>query len=215
MAYYMEKNLDMKLRDILPVIQERIMNQSSYFGIPTLKSPNDYWVYQEIIFDMKPDIIIEIGNHRGGSTLALAHMCDLLDNGKVIGIDISQSKISELVKSHPRITLIEGDACQSYEKVSDLISENETVLIIEDSNHRYSNTLNILHTYSHLTKPGDYFIIEDSIIQHGLDYPEYKEKGSYEAIEQFVKENDKFVIDRSKESFLITWNPKGYLKRIK
>ena len=63
--YNMEENLNMPLRKVLPVIQERIMNRTTYFGIKTLKSPMDYWVYQEIIFETKPDVIIEIGNKNG------------------------------------------------------------------------------------------------------------------------------------------------------
>jgi len=85
-------------------------------------------------------------------------------------------------------------------------------LVIEDSSHTYDNTLNVLNTYSELIKPGDYFIVEDGICHHGLSIG--PKPGPYEAIETFVNsETSDFKIDRSKESFLITWNPKGYLKR--
>jgi len=211
MPVYMEEHLDMPLSKVLQVMQDRIMTQSTYFGIPTLKSPIDSWIYQEILVETKPDVIIEIGNHRGGSTLALAHLCDLLDRGRVIGLDISHKKVPEQVKKHPRITLIEGDACQSFAQVSKLISKEERVLVIEDSAHTYENTLNVLETYSVLIKPGDYFIVEDSICHHGLVVG--PNPGPYEAIETFVDIHSDFEIDRGRESFLITWNPKGYLKR--
>ena len=211
MASYMEENLDMPLSKVLQVIQDRIMTKTTYFGIRTLKSPNDFWVYQEIIFEKKPDVIIEIGNHRGGSTLALAHICDRLDHGRIIGLDISHAEVSEYVKKHPRITLIEGDACLFFEKIRKLILKEERVLVIEDSAHTYDNTLKVLRTYSALIKPGDYFIVEDSICHHGLSVG--PEPGPYEAIETFANANSDFEIDREKESFLITWNPKGYLKR--
>jgi len=68
-----------------------------------------------------------------------------------------------------------------------------------------------LRSYSVLIKPGDYLIVEDSICHHGLSVG--PEPGPYEAIETFVNENSDFEIDRSRESFLITWNPKGYLRR--
>ena len=211
MSVYMEQNLDMPLSKVLQVIQDRIITKSTYFGIPTLKSPVDFWIYQEIIFETKPDVIIEIGNNCGGSTLALAHICDLLDRGRVIGLDISHGKVPDHVRKHPRITFIEGDACQSFDNVSKLISKEDMVLVIEDSAHTYDNTLRVLETYSVLIKPGCYFIVEDSICHHGLVVG--PKPGPYEAIETFVNVNSDFEIDRSRESFLITWNPKGYLKR--
>lgn len=211
MTEYMEENLDMPLRKALAIMQDRIMNQTTYFGVKALKNPLDHWVYQELIYENQPDIIIEIGNANGGSTLSLAHFCDLLGRGKVIGLDISHQEIPDSVKNHCRITLIEGDACQCFTEVEKLISSNDRVLIIEDSAHTYENTLNILRTYSVLLKAGDYFIVEDSICHHGLSVG--PDPGPYEAIEAFLKENGDFVIDRNRESFLITWNPKGYLRR--
>jgi cephalosporin hydroxylase len=187
------------------------MKQTTYFGVKAMKSPIDHWVYQEIIFETKPDVIVEIGNARGGGTLSLAHICDLIDTGRVIGIDLSHKAVPEKVKKHPRITLIEGDACQCFKDVESMISKEERVLVIEDSSHTYDNTLNVLRIYSALTKPGDYFIVEDSICHHGLSVG--PEPGPYEAIERFLKENTDFVTDRRRESFLITWNPKGYLRR--
>lgn len=211
MKNYMEERLNMPLSEVLGVIQDRIMEKTTYFGIQTLKSPMDFWVYQEIIFEMRPDVIIEIGNHCGGSTLALAHICDSLNSGRIIGLDISHAKVPELVKKHPRITFIEGDACSSFEKVASLLGRNEKVLVIEDSSHTYDNTLRVLQTYSPLIKLGDYFIVEDSICHHGLEVG--PSPGPFEAIEAFVDANSLFEVDRDRESFLITWNPKGYLRR--
>ncbi len=207
----LEEHLDLPLADVLQIIQDRIMTNTTYFGIQTHKNPMDFWVYQEIIFETKPDVIVEIGNKCGGSTLALAHLCDLLNKGRVIGIDISHSNVSSSVTAHPRITFIEGDACLSFDRIAKLISPQETVLVIEDSAHTYDNTLSVLRTFSTLIKPGDYFIVEDSICHHGL--PGSVGQGPYEAIETFVNENAGFEIDRSRESFLITWNPKGFLRR--
>jgi cephalosporin hydroxylase len=212
MTLFMEENLEMPLYKVLNIVQSSILDKSSYFGIPTQKSPMDAWIYQEIIFETKPNVIIEIGNAMGGSTLLLAHICDLIGNGKIIGIDISQNKIPQIVRDHPRITLIEGDACENFQMVERLLPKNERVLVIEDSSHTFENTLDVLRLYSKLIMPGDYFIIEDSICHHGLDVG--PTPGPYEAIEIFVNENDDFVIDRDREQYLITWNPKGYLRRV-
>jgi cephalosporin hydroxylase len=209
---YLEESLELTLRQLIPVIQHRIMNESTYFGVKTLKSPTDFWVYQEIIYETRPDVIIEIGNYCGGSTLALAHLCDCLGHGRVIGVDLSHANVPETVRSHARITLIEGDAGISFDRVARLIEPEDKVLIIEDSSHTYENTLQALNTYSPLVKPGGYFIVEDGICHHGLDGGPFP--GPFEAVETFVSQRANFVVDRSREAFLLTWNPKGYLRRL-
>jgi cephalosporin hydroxylase len=130
---------------------------------------------------------------------------------RLIGVDISHELVAECVRIHPRITLLEGDACQVFGQVAHLLKGQERLLIIEDSSHTYENTLAVLRTYSPLLNPGNYFIVEDGICYHGLDVG--PKPGPYEAIETFVAENAAFVIDRSKEDFLITWNTKGFLRR--
>ena len=175
----------------------------------------DFWIYMEIMYEIKPDVVIEIGTLKGGHTLALAHILDNIGKGRVIGLDINHDEVPLTVKKHPRIQLITGDACQSFSKVKSLIKQGEIVLIIEDSSHTYENTLNVLRTYNSLVSKGSYFIVEDSIIHHGLDFPgKFLSGGPYEAIEVFTKENNNFVIDRAKERFVITWNPKGYLRKV-
>lgn len=211
MPDYMEDSLDMPLWRVLEIMQDRIMNRTTYHGVRTLKNPSDFRVYQEIIVETRPQVIVEIGNKCGGSALALAHICDLLGAGRIIGVDVSHANIADKVRAHGRITLIEGDACASFARVTELIDPTERVLIIEDSSHTYANTLNVLRTYAGLIQPGGYFIVEDSICHHGLAIG--PKPGPYEAIETFITERPEFEIDRSRESFLITWNPKGYLRR--
>jgi len=209
---FMEDSLDLPLRQVLPIIQQRIIEHTTYFGVTALKNPLDFWIYQELIHRLKPDVIVEIGNYCGGGTLALAHLCDLVGKGRVIGVDLDHSRIPEIVRSHPRISLVTGDAYASFDKVAGGIGAGEQVLVIEDSSHTIENTLNVLRAYSALIKPGGYFIVEDGICHHGLDIDPYP--GPYEAIGAFTAENSAFVIDRSIENFLITWNPKGFLRRI-
>ncbi len=209
---HMEENLDISLKDLIMHLQKESF-KSTYFGVKAIKSPLDFWVYHELIYEIKPDIIIEIGNYKGGHTLALAHILDNLKNeGKVIGLDINHEGVPPIVKQHPKITLITGDACKNFQKVKDMIKNTDKVLILEDSAHTYENTLNILKTFNSLVTKGSWFIVEDSICHHGLDCG--PNPGPYEAIEDFIKENKNFEIDRLKERFLLTWNPKGYLRRI-
>lgn len=209
---YMEDSLHLTLSQLIPLMQDRIMNHSTYFGVQTWKSPIDFWIYQELIFELKPDVIVEIGNNAGGSTLALAHICDSLTYGRVIGLDLSHTKVPATVRAHPRITLIEGDACANFEQVNSLIKPTDHVMVIEDSSHTFENTLAVLETYSPLVGPGGYFIVEDGICHHGLNGG--PSPGPYEAVEAFVSRNHNFEIDRSREAFLITWNPKGFLRRV-
>ncbi len=208
---YMEDHLNLTIREALDLMQTRITTETTYFGIQTLKNPLDFWVYQEIIHETAPDFIIELGNYRGGSALALAHLCDCLGKGRVIGCDLSHEHVPHQVRNHPRISLIEGDACESFDRVAELVGDDAKILVIEDSSHTYENTLAVLKTYSRLVKPGQYFIVEDGICHHGLRVG--PNPGPYEAIETFLAENEHFEADRRKESFFITWNPKGYLRR--
>jgi cephalosporin hydroxylase len=209
---YLEDSLHLTLGQIIPLMQQRIMNESTYFGVKTWKSPIDFWIYQELMCELKPDVIVEIGNHSGGSTLALAHLCDSLGHGRVIGLDLSHATVADSARDHRRITLVEGDACANFERVVKLITPADHVLVIEDSSHTFENTLAVLERYSPLVKPGGYFIVEDGICHHGLNGG--PSPGPYEAAEAFVRGSNSFVIDRSREAFLITWNPKGYLRRV-
>lgn len=211
MSDFMEDQLDAPLRNVLARMQDRILKESTYFGVKTLKSPLDFWVYQELLWDIQPDVIVEVGNASGGSALALAHLCDLMGRGRIIGVDVTHAAIPEVVTQHPRITFIEGDAVGSFPEVQRLIRRGETVLVIEDSAHTFDNTLGVLRTYGPLVSPNSWLIVEDGICHHGLDTG--PDPGPYEAVEAFLQETDVFELDRSRESFGITWNPKGYLRR--
>ena len=171
----------------------------------------DFWVYQEIICAIKPDVIIEIGNLRGGSALSLAHICDHLGKGRIMAVDVSHSLVDPKAKSHPRIEWFTGDACEVYDEIAAKCGKAAVVLVIEDSSHEYQNTLNVLRKYSQIVTVGSYLIVEDSICHHGLNAG--PSPGPYEAIKDFMADNQNFSVDREKESFLITWNPCGYLKR--
>src|SRR5262249_54612275 len=147
---FMEECLDWPLSRVLPVLQQRIVQGSTYHGIPTLKSPLDFWIYQEILWETRPDFIVEIGNFHGGSALALAHTCDALGKGNVIGVDTIHENIHPRVKEHPRITLLTGDAGEMYPAVERMLNGSTDVVVIEDSAHTYDNTLKVLESYSRI-----------------------------------------------------------------
>jgi cephalosporin hydroxylase len=208
---FIEENLELELGKVLAIIQERTF-VTSYMGITAIKNPFDFWVYQEIAYETRPEFIVEIGNHMGGTLLALAHLLERVGGTKVIGVDASHGPVHNKVKEHPTVLLIEGDATRSFGRVREAIPAGARVMVIEDSSHTYENTLAVLRAYSPLCQPGDYFIVEDGICGHGIvDGPR---PSPYEATEAFIKENPGFVCDRSRESFFITWNPKGFLRRV-
>ena len=211
MPAILEESKSLPLGEVLKTMQDRIVTKTSYFGVPTQKNPLDFWVYQEMLNELKPTVLVEIGNKFGGSALAFAHLFDLIGQGRIIAVDIDQSQIHPATRAHPRITFLEGDATELAGKVREMIGPEDDVLVIEDSSHTYENTLSVLENYSSLVKSGGYFIVEDSICYHGLDVG--PRPGAYEAIERFLETNDDFECDRSRESFLITWNPKGFLRR--
>lgn len=208
----MEESLDWPLSRMLPVLQEQIMERSTYHGIPTLKNPLDFWMYQQILWENRPDVVIEIGNYCGGSTLSLAHACDAIGKGRIIGVDTDHDRVPPEVRAHPRITLFTGDASEMLPTVEDSLQSYEQVMVIEDSAHTYENTLKVLEGYAHLVGVGQYFVVEDGICHHGLDVG--PQPGPYEAVETFVTLKDNFLVDRDREGYCITWNPKGYLKKV-
>jgi len=207
----MELNLKKPLGQVLADMQTRIVNHSHYFGVKTLKNPLDFWIYREMIFEHRPDVIVEIGTFNGGSALAFAHILDVLDHGQVISIDLDHAHVPKHIRFHPRITLLEGDACQMLEEVKTRLPDDPRILLFEDSAHTYANTLNIMKAYRTFIQPGDYMVIEDTICHHGLN--EGPSPCGFEAVEDFLKFDRSFELDRQKENFGITWNPNGFVRR--
>jgi cephalosporin hydroxylase len=184
-------------------------------GIRAAKNPFDAWMYQEIIYEIKPEVIVEIGSAEGGSALYFANLLDILGKGEVISIDISRSGYKA---KHPRIREITGDSSgpETIAKVAGFCS-NKSVLVVHDGGHSHEQVLKDLRSYSKFVSVNSYFIVEDGIID--LFKPE-DGIGSYEdgplvAIDEFLKNNPNFVVDEEKERYILTYNPRGFLKRIR
>lgn len=191
----------------------RTWDNTFWFGHEIAKCPLDIWIFQEIIYESKPDVIIECGTFKGGSALFLANICDLLNNGKVITIDI-EDKVGK--PQHKRIKYLIGSSISKkiVEVIKTLISKEDKVMLILDSDHHKKHVLEELRIYSKLVTKGNYIIVEDSNINGHPVRPTFG-PGPMEAIEEFLKENKNFVIDITKEKFYLTFNPNGYLKKIK
>ena len=182
-----------------------------WLGKQVFKCPLDLWIYQEIIFELKPDITIECGTMLGGSALFLASCCDMINNGKVISIDIQpQPERPE----HKRITYLHGSST-SQEIVNQLQGLIKgKVLVMLDSLHTKQHVLDELKIYSEIVTSGSYIIVEDSNLGgHPVKPSLYP--GPAEAVKEFVASHPNFIIDKSKEKFFLTFNPSGYLKKIR
>lgn len=190
-----------ELTDVLVRMHARVMKETTYCGIETWKNPTDAWVYEEIIWKQRPEVIIEIGTWHGGHLLKLAHQCDLMDHGEVIGIDFLRAP-DQAVLAHPRITFIHGEATASAPQVHKLVGKR-AAFVIEDSGHSVWNTLAVLRNYWKLIPKGGYFVVEDTMGAEAM-----------EAVEIFLAENANFEADRHLEEFGVSWNPMGYLRRI-
>lgn len=186
---------------------------TSWFGIESQKNPLDLWIYQEIIYEVKPDIIIECGTARGGSALYFANLLDLLNNGRVITIDIED--LGNLPK-HSRIIYLKGSSTsrEIFDKVKNLIKENDKVLVSLDSDHHKQHVLKELNLYNELVSKGSYIVVEDTNINGHPVYIAHGE-GPMEAVNEFLKNNNDFIVDQSREKYFLTFNPNGYLKKIK
>jgi cephalosporin hydroxylase len=187
------------------------LQQTYWLGVPILKSPLDCWVYQEIIHEQRPDLIIETGTDQGGSALFLASMCDVVGNGRVLSIDVR----SAANVRHPRLTLLVGDSTSAtvLESVRAARRGTARCMVILDSDHHADHVGRELRAYGDFVSVGSYMVVEDTNVNGHPVAPEHG-PGPFEAVHAFLAENGDFEIDASREKFLLTFFPDGYLKRV-
>jgi len=190
-------------------------------GIQVLKCPLDLWVYQEIIFRVRPDLIIETGTYKGGTAHFLASMCDLLapspNGGRGLGGEVLTVDIEAYPDrpAHPRISYLHGSSTDEriVQTIRERAAGKDSILVILDSDHSMAHVRREMELYGPLVTKGSYLIVEDTNIHGNPVLPE-SGPGPNEAIEDFLKFHSEFTIDRSMEKLLMTFNPGGYLKRI-
>jgi len=186
--------------------------EATWLGAQALKNPLDLWVYQEIMVETRPELIVETGTYRGGSAFFLASICDLLGAGEVVSIDIEP--LRDDYPAHPPVTYLGGRSSTDPEVVAEVRgrAREKRTLVVLDSDHSQAHVEAELAAYADLVPVGCYLIVEDSNIgQIRKDLL----PGPLEAIGVFLAGTDAFEIDRSREKFLITFNPSGYLRRVR
>lgn len=185
-----------------------------WMGQEMQKCPMDLFMYQEIIYECKPDLVIECGTWKGGSALYLAHLFDILQHGMILTIDINRWVG---FPQHPRIGYLTGSSVEkdTLKQVEAFAAGFRNIMVILDSDHTRDHVLKELDAYSNYVTPRQYLIVEDSDI-HGHPVRTDLPAGPYEAIERWLpKQGGNFIIDKMCERFLLTFNPNGYLRRVK
>jgi cephalosporin hydroxylase len=195
-----------------------VWKKSTWLGISSEQTPTDNWSMQEIICEIQPDYIIETGTLYGGTTLYYATVLSAVNpNGKVITIDVEPhvEEASKLSLWKQRVEMIVGSSVDPT--VTDRVAQEvlgKKVLVTLDSLHTRDHVLKEMEIYSKMVTPGSYLVVQDTNINGHPVLPDAG-PGPNEAVQEFLRTHDNFVVDRSREKFVLTFYPGGWLRRIK
>jgi cephalosporin hydroxylase len=198
----------------------------TWMGRPIIQFPQDMIAMQEIIWQTRPDLIIETGIAHGGSLIYYASLCEMIGHGAVLGIDVDiRAHNRAEIEKHSmfkRITMLEGSSIdEEIVRQVHALASGKSVLLILDSNHTHNHVLRELELYSSLVKKGGYLVVFDTIIEDMPDdffpsRPWGVGDNPKTAVREFLAKNDRFEIDASiPAKLLITVAPDGYLKCVK
>ncbi len=203
----------------------------SWMGRPIIQLPEDMVRTQEVIYRVKPDVIIETGVAHGGSLIYYASLCKVMEKGRVIGIDIEiRPHNRQAIEEHelfPWITLLEGSSTDPslVSQVKNLVKPGETVLVILDSCHNKQHVADELEAYCDLVSSGSYLVATDGIMKDLYDVPRGKAEWQWDnpttAVAEFCQRHSEFILEQPSwpfnESALtanITHWPEAWLRRL-
>lgn len=205
--------------------ENKLSYEIEWLGVPIIQTPEDIALLQEVIFKVQPDVIIESGIAHGGGMIFEASLLELLGKGKVIGVDIDiRDHNRKVVESHPlakRIEMIQGSsiAPETVAEIKRRIPAGATVLVCLDSDHTKPHVLKELELYEHFVAPGSYIVVFDTISSDLAKLKAAKEiyidNGPMEAVDEFLKHNHDFVIDKGFNKLYASHSQNGFLKRVK
>jgi cephalosporin hydroxylase len=204
----------------------------SWFGRPVIQLPEDIVRIQEVIYRLKPDVIIETGVAHGGSLIMYASFFKAMGRGRVIGVDIEiRPHNRNAIEAHELsgyITLIEGSSTspETVAKVKSLVKPGETVLVILDSDHSKGHVAAELEAYYGMVTPGSYIVATDGIMKDLPDAPRGRPEWTWDnpttAAAEFAQAHPEFILEQPawpfNESALkhnLTHWPGAYLRRVK
>lgn len=189
-----------------------------YRGVRTLKLPLDMWNYQEIIFENSLHWVVETGTRHGGSAMYFADLLAAgVREGCVVSVDVTHEDVHPLARAHPKIRLLLGDsaATETVGMIRRVIPDNRShaMLLILDSDHAAKHVLRELNILVPLLRPGDYLIVEDTIVNGHPVRPDFG-PGPLEAVGAYLGQNpDKLVHDSERESkFGCTFAYRGHYR---
>lgn len=187
--------------------------QTTYKGIKLQKCPLDLWIYQDIFYEYKPELVVELGTGLGGSSMWMHDVLDAMNiNCPVITIDHNNKRLVTVSSVH---YVTDSSINPAVFGAIRSAADNCKTIVILDSNHHKEHVLKELDLYHRLIQVGGYLIVEDTNL-NGHPVRHEHGAGPMEAVQEFLKEHgDKFIIDHSREKFMLTFNPNGYLKRIR
>lgn len=212
-----EEHLTSNMHDWTQRHQHAVMHQTRYMGLPFRKSPLDAWIYQELLHEIRPNVVVEIGSWAGGSTLYFAHLLSLLGGGTVVSIDIERAVYGA---EHDSIITITGDSHDpAVHRQASEVCEGKRVMVCHDGDHCRESVLVDLDLYGELVSIGSYFVVEDGIVDlfptGTALHPSKIDAGPLAAVEEFLERDDRFVVDAERERYGVTWNPAGFLRRVR
>lgn len=187
-----------------------------WLGIPSIQNPFDAWIIQEIIWQTRPDVIIETGTLAGGGAALWASLLEMAGGGRVITIDLANGdamhpQAAELPLVRERVEFVEGSSIDpELVKQTAAKVEGERVMVILDSDHSKDHVLSELRAWSPLVSPGCYLIVQDGLASTVDD--DFGE-GPTEATLEWIEDGPPFDIDLDRERLLFTFCPSGFLKR--
>lgn len=219
---------ELGLKFLVDTAPKKYSYNFSWMGRPIIAFPQDMIAMQEIIWEVKPDLIIETGVAHGGSIVYYASLLELIGgDGLVLGIDIDIRKHNrDLIEAHPmmkRIKLLEGSSISNeiINQVREIASTKKKIMVCLDSNHTHEHVYNELKLYAPLTTKGSYCVVFDTVVEDmpaDWDWGERswgKGNNPKTAVREFLKTHNEFEIDSSIHGkLLITVAPDGYLKRV-
>lgn len=204
--------------------QYKLMYKITWLGVPIVQLPEDIIIMQELIWKVRPDVIIECGLAHGGSALFYASLFELIGKGFVIGIDVEIRHYNRIaIQNHPmshRIRMIEGSSIsgETISMVKDMVKGAAKVMVILDSNHSREHVAKELELYKDFVTPESYMVAMDGAQAYVWDIPsgkpEWKHDNPLVAIEEFIQCNKDFTIDEQCNRLRTTANPKGYLRKM-
>ena len=198
--------------------KSRIWEQTKWLGVPCYKLPFDAFILQEIIWNIQPDFIIETGTAKGGAACFYATILEIIGRGQVITCDITMGYDAQSIpdKLLRRIGFMHGSSTNPlvFDSIKAQVEGKKNIVIL-DSNHSYDHVRQEMSMYSGLVPVDSYMVVEDTHV-NGNPVPWKWGDGPMEAVNDFMEHNeDNWFPDYWCEKYMMTFNPKGYLRRIK